>query len=62
MDGIVDVSDACPLEPETYNFYQDYDGCPDSIGTVIPSYIFADADGDGIDDRMGCLSYRTREL
>ena len=24
--------DACPLEPETYNQFQDTDGCPDSTG------------------------------
>ena len=23
QDGISDSKDACPLEPETYNFYQD---------------------------------------
>ena len=31
MDGILDVDDACPLEPETYNLYLDTDGCPDSV-------------------------------
>ena len=31
QDGIVDISDACPFEPETYNFYQDHDGCPDTL-------------------------------
>ena len=51
QDGIVDISDACPFEPETYNFYQDHDGCPDSTGSVVPSYTFPDTDGDGIDDR-----------
>lgn len=28
-DGIVDGRDQCPNEPETYNGYQDSDGCPD---------------------------------
>ena len=51
QDGIVDISDACPLDPEIYNFYQDEDGCPDSTGSVTSSYLFADVDGDGIDDR-----------
>ena len=50
-DGIPNILDACPLEPETYNFYQDTDGCPDSVDGVMFSYTFPDADGDGIDDR-----------
>ncbi|MAQ19818.1 MAG: hypothetical protein CMN30_34075 [Sandaracinus sp.] len=29
-DGILDVDDACPMEPETYNGVNDHDGCPDS--------------------------------
>ena len=28
-DGILDVSDQCPLEPETVNGNEDEDGCPD---------------------------------
>lgn len=28
-DGIPDSKDKCPKEPETYNGYQDQDGCPD---------------------------------
>ncbi|HVV85119.1 MAG TPA: OmpA family protein, partial [Kofleriaceae bacterium] len=39
-DGILDRVDACPLQPETKNGYQDDDGCPD-VG---------DRDGDGIAD------------
>jgi len=45
------VSDACPLEPETYNRYLDADGCPDSVDAIGSTYAFPDADGDGIDDR-----------
>jgi outer membrane protein OmpA-like peptidoglycan-associated protein len=34
-DGIPDAVDACPNEPETYNGYQDDDGCPDRGRVVI---------------------------
>ena len=51
MDGILDIDDACPLEPETYNLYQDTDGCPDSVDLHDPLYTFPDTDGDGIEDR-----------
>ena len=39
-DGIYDNSDKCIKDPETYNNYQDSDGCPDDptliyVGTVI---------------------------
>lgn len=30
-DGIPDSSDQCPEQPETYNSYQDEDGCPDRV-------------------------------
>lgn len=45
-DGILDVDDECPLEPETFNDFQDEDGCPES-----------DRDGDGfwdIPDQDAC--------
>ena len=29
-DGIKDLDDACPNDPEVYNDYDDEDGCPDS--------------------------------
>ena len=38
-DGITDVNDACPGEPEDLDAFQDEDGCPE-----------ADNDGDGITD------------
>jgi outer membrane protein OmpA-like peptidoglycan-associated protein len=38
-DGILDVDDACPTEPEDFNGFEDEDGCPD-----------LDNDGDGILD------------
>jgi outer membrane protein OmpA-like peptidoglycan-associated protein len=43
-DGILDDQDACPDDAETYNDYQDEDGCPEY-----------DRDGDGIwDDQDAC--------
>lgn len=33
-DGIPDVNDACPTQPETFNGYQDTDGCPDTAPTA----------------------------
>jgi OmpA-OmpF porin, OOP family len=39
-DGISDRLDKCPDEPESWNGFQDADGCPDD----------ADTDGDGIPD------------
>ncbi len=41
-DGILDIDDACPDDPETYNRYKDADGCPDKAparfgsGTIVP--------------------------
>ena len=29
-----DVFDACPLEPETYNIFEDCDGCPDTVDAI----------------------------
>ncbi len=33
-DGIADYQDKCPHRPETYNNYQDKDGCPDTPGQI----------------------------
>ncbi|MFN7954506.1 MAG: OmpA family protein [bacterium] len=30
-DGVLDIDDLCPDDPETQNGYRDEDGCPDSI-------------------------------
>lgn len=30
-DGIADNNDACPTQKETFNGYQDSDGCPDTV-------------------------------
>ena len=44
-DGIADTFDQCPDQRETYNGYEDADGCPDD----------PDSDGDGIpDSRDAC--------
>ena len=45
-DGIVDYLDLCPTQAETYNNYQDTDGCPDEF--VITN----DQDMDGIVDNL----------
>jgi outer membrane protein OmpA-like peptidoglycan-associated protein len=36
-DGIPDVEDKCPDEPETINGFQDMDGCPDRGRVVVTS-------------------------
>ena len=58
QDGISDDNDSCPLEPETYNFYQDIDGCPDSVDASSSTYTFPDTDGDGIEDRWDSMNYK----
>ena len=30
-DGYIDELDSCIFEPETWNKYNDLDGCPDSL-------------------------------
>lgn len=45
-DGIPDEDDRCPTNPETFNAYEDLDGCPDEIPAQlstarIPSLAFA---------------------
>lgn len=45
-DGILDPEDQCPDDPETWNGFEDHDGCPDD----------PDTDGDGIpDSRDMCI-------
>ena len=51
-DGIFDEFDECPQRPETYNQFQDKDGCPDSLVDEKTKYEFPDSDGDGIEDRL----------
>ncbi len=33
-DGITDEMDTCPTEPETFNSYNDDDGCPDQLANL----------------------------
>ena len=44
-DGIPDSVDKCPREPETYNGFEDEDGCPDTVP-------IQDEDKDGIEDSL----------
>ncbi len=51
-DGIIDANDKCPNDPETFNNYQDEDGCPDTLPTEVQKFtgviqgIFFDVDKD----------------
>lgn len=50
-DGILNTDDQCPQQAETYNGYQDKDGCPDTDA------VKQDSDGDGIPDvQDSCVS------
>jgi len=51
-DGILDEDDACPLSSETFNKFEDSDGCPDSVSEETTQYQFPDSDDDGIEDRL----------
>ena len=53
-DGIPDELDKCPQIAETYNKFEDEDGCPDTVTTSEgkPKYLFVDTDGDGYEDRL----------
>lgn len=37
-DGILDAKDQCPQEPETYNQFEDADGCPDERPQEIEQF------------------------
>ena len=37
-DGILDRDDQCPNEPETFNGFQDTDGCPDEIPDEVARF------------------------
>lgn len=53
-DGIIDELDKCPQIAETYNKFEDDDGCPDAVPITEgkPRYQFKDTDGDGYEDRL----------
>ena len=57
QDGISNAIDLCPNVSETYNNFEDEDGCPDYVDTVeLFSYSLPDNDNDGVDDRWDqCL-------
>jgi len=42
LDGIADKVDACPTQPETVNNWKDTDGCPDDLGKLKVSVVWAD--------------------
>lgn len=50
-DGILDEDDQCPQISETYNKFEDLDGCPDSVTEEKTEFEFPDSDGDGYEDR-----------
>jgi len=51
-DGIIDEVDQCPRQPETFNNFEDSDGCPDTKSSDTQNL---DSDGDGItDDKDQC--------
>lgn len=54
-DGINDVDDLCPTQPETFNGFQDLDGCPD---TLVPP---TDSDGDGILDNDDACDFQAED-
>jgi outer membrane protein OmpA-like peptidoglycan-associated protein len=60
-DGIADILDRCPTEPEDKDGYQDEDGCPedqdtdkDGINDSRDACPTQPEDFDGIDDEDGC--------
>jgi outer membrane protein OmpA-like peptidoglycan-associated protein len=59
-DGTADTSDACPLDPEDMDGFEDHDGCPDpdndSDGIKDPDDVCPDEPEtpNGMDDEDGC--------
>ena len=49
-DGIQDRKDQCVDEPENFNGYLDWDGCPEVPGVTSPESL--DSDYDGILDTL----------
>ena len=57
-DGIKDNADACPSSKETYNDYQDTDGCPDTVpasSTPIAPVVTVTKDSCNADDKTWYL-------
>jgi outer membrane protein OmpA-like peptidoglycan-associated protein len=60
-DGILDTADKCPNDPETYNGFEDTDGCPDTVDTdsdgiadTVDQCVLEPEDKDGYLDEDGC--------
>lgn len=60
-DGIIDTIDKCPTVPETYNGFEDEDGCPDDpdsdndgIADSVDQCVMIAEDKDGYLDDDGC--------
>ena len=51
-DGVDDRWDQCLDEPENYNGFLDFDGCPDIFGAVSTIVPITDSDLDGYDDEV----------
>lgn len=43
-DGIPDLTDKCPLDPETFNEFEDEDGCPDVLPKPPPPKVEINAE------------------
>jgi hypothetical protein len=56
-DGILDEDDQCPEISESYNKFEDTDGCPDSVTEEKTTFEFPDTDGDGFEDRIDACIY-----
>jgi L-ascorbate metabolism protein UlaG (beta-lactamase superfamily) len=56
-DGVLDEFDECLTVPETYNKFEDTDGCPDSVSEEKTKFQFPDTDGDGLEDRIDNCVY-----
>ena len=61
-DGLLDAFDECPLRSETYNQFEDFDGCPDSISEDSTPIEIPDIDGDGIEDRFDSCLYEPETI
>ncbi len=63
-DGIADASDACPLEPEDFDAFEDEDGCPDldndgdGVADVDDACPLEPEDIDAFEDEDGCAEER----
>lgn len=54
LDGIIDVSDNCPDQKETFNNYQDTDGCPDTKPSTTQTGTTTTGTPEPIVDKASC--------